>query len=48
MTLVKSALKKSFAQKTDFLGLWPKLFLGTLFTLGHMYIFEISTKRWIF
>jgi hypothetical protein len=28
--MYKSALKKTFAQKTDFLGL--KLFLGTLFT----------------
>jgi hypothetical protein len=42
MTLVKSAPKKSFAQKTDFLRLgkifiskkvfWQKLFLGALFT----------------
>jgi hypothetical protein len=36
MTLVKSAPKKSFAQKTDFFGLkivfWLKLFLGALFT----------------
>jgi hypothetical protein len=41
MTFLKSAPKKSFAQKTDFLGLkfsigkivfWLKLFLGALFT----------------
>jgi hypothetical protein len=35
MTLVKSAPQKTFAQKTDFLGLiviWIKLFLGALFT----------------
>jgi hypothetical protein len=40
MSLVKSAPKKSFAQKTDFLRtfsigkkvLWLKLFLGALFT----------------
>ncbi len=32
-TLVKSAPKKSFAQKTAFLGLfWQKLFLVALFT----------------
>ncbi len=39
MTLVKSAPKKSFAQKTDFVRtsigkivFWLKLFLGALFT----------------
>jgi hypothetical protein len=37
MTLVKSAPKKSFARKTDFLDIgkivfWLKLFLGALFT----------------
>jgi hypothetical protein len=58
MTLVKSAPKKSFAQKTDFLGLrqifnWPnsflaKTFFGCTFYKGHMYIFEISPKRRIF
>jgi hypothetical protein len=37
MTLVKSAPKKSFAQKTDFFSIakiffWLKLFLGGLFT----------------
>jgi hypothetical protein len=32
LTLVKSALEKSFAQKPIFLGFWAKTFLGTLFT----------------
>jgi hypothetical protein len=36
MTIVKSAPKKSFAQKTDFLKqilvFWIKLFFGALFT----------------
>jgi hypothetical protein len=60
MTLVKSAPKKSFSQKTT--GIFPvenllspkkigflgKTFFGCNFYLGQMYVFEISMERRIF
>jgi hypothetical protein len=52
MTLVKSAPKKSFSQKTilpiENIGFLGKTFFGCTFYKGHMYIFEISMKRRIF
>ena len=56
MTLVKSAPKKRFAQKTDCFRTFslgkiifrPKLFLCALFTKVICTFFEISTKRRIF
>jgi hypothetical protein len=58
MTLVKSAPKKSFSQKTILpienlpkaqkIGFLGKFFFGCTFYKGHMYIFEISMKRRIF
>ncbi len=54
MTLVKSALKKGFAKKTDFSGTFEKQFFGYNFFWVHFLlrsnlinIFEISVKRWI-
>jgi hypothetical protein len=52
MTLVKNAPKNSFSKKTilpiEKIGFLGKKFLGCTFYKGHMYIFEISMKRWIF
>jgi hypothetical protein len=51
MTFVKSAPKKSFSQKTILpkkVGFLGKTFFGCTYYEGHMYIFEISMKRWIF